>query len=84
VVALLELLLSGVATQKGVVVLVYAVAKVLTSHADAGSLPALELAVVNKVPFLHTAAVWYSCTNPGLRLLATTSSDGGLKPLMQW
>jgi len=56
VVALLELLMSGVAAQKGVAVLVYAVAKVLTSHADAGSLPALELAVIDKVLFLHAAA----------------------------
>jgi len=53
VVALLELLLSGVAPQKGVAMLVDPVAEVLTGHADAGSLPALELAVVNKIPFLH-------------------------------
>ena len=56
-IALLKLLLSGVAAQKGVAVLVDPVAEVLTGHADAGSLPALELAVVNKVPFLHTFAV---------------------------
>jgi len=57
VVALLELLLPGVAVQKGVAVLVDAVAEVLTGHANACSLPALELAVIDKVPFLHALAV---------------------------
>ena len=56
-IALLKLLLSGVAAEKGVAVLIDAVAEVLTGHADAGSLPALELAVVNKIPFLHALAV---------------------------
>jgi len=54
---LLELFLPGVAAQKGVAVLVYAVAEVLTGHADAGSLPTLKLAVIDKVPFLHALAV---------------------------
>jgi len=57
VVALLKLLLPGVAAQKGVAVLVYAVAEVLTGHANAGSLPALKLAVVKKAPFLHALAL---------------------------
>ena len=56
-IALLKLLLPGVTAQKGVAVLVDAVAEVLTGHADAGPLPALELTVVNKVPFLHALAV---------------------------
>ena len=52
-VALLKLLLSGVATEKGVAVLVDAVAEVLTGHANAGSLPTLKLAVVEEIPLLH-------------------------------
>ena len=53
-IALLKLLLSGVAAEKGVAVLIDAVAEVLTGHADAGPLPILKLAVIDKVPFLHT------------------------------
>ena len=56
-IALLKLLLPGVTAEKGVAVLVDAVTKVLTGHADAGPLPALELAVIDKVPFLHALAV---------------------------
>ena len=52
-IALLKLLLSGVAAEKGVAVLIDAVAEVLTGHANAGSLPTLKLAVIDKVPFLH-------------------------------
>ena len=54
---MLKLLLSGVAAEKGVAVPIDAVAEVLTGHADAGPLPALELTVVNKAPFLHALAV---------------------------
>ena len=50
---MLKLLLPGVTAQKGVAVLVDAVAEVLTGHADTGSLPVLKVSVVNKVPFLH-------------------------------
>ena len=50
---MLKLLLSGVAAQKGVAVLVDPVAEVLTGHANAGSLPALKVSIVDKVPFLH-------------------------------
>ena len=53
VVALLKLLLSGVATEKGVAVLVDAVAEVLTGHANTGSFPALKLALVDEIPLLH-------------------------------
>ena len=54
---MLELLLPSIAAQKGVAVLVCAIAEVLTGHADAGSLPTLKLAVIDKVPFLHALAV---------------------------
>ena len=54
---MLQLPLPSVASDKGVAVLVDAVAEVLTGHANAGSLPALELAVIDKVPFLHALAV---------------------------
>ena len=52
-VALLKLLLSGVATENGVAVLVNAVAKVLTGHANTGSFPALKLPFVDEIPLLH-------------------------------
>ena len=54
VVALLQLPLPSVASDKGVAVLVDAVAEVLTGHANAGSHPALKVLIVNKVPFLHS------------------------------
>ena len=54
---MLKLLLSGVAAQKGVAVLVDPVTEVLTGHANAGSFPALELAVIDKIPILHAFAV---------------------------
>ena len=53
VVALLELLLPGVAAQKSVAVLVDPVAEVLTGHANTGSFPALKLALVDEIPLLH-------------------------------
>ena len=52
-VALLKLLLSGVATEKGVAVLVDAVAEVLTGHANTGSFPALKLVVVDEIPLFR-------------------------------
>ena len=64
-VALLELLLPGVAAQKSVAVLVDPVAEVLTGHANAGSLPTLKLAVIDKVPFLHKYPKQYACTSTG-------------------
>ena len=52
-VALLKLLLSGVATEKGVAVLVDAVAEVLTGQANTGPFPALKLPFVDEIPLLH-------------------------------
>ena len=34
--------------------LIDAVSEVLAGHADAASLPALQLSLVNKIPFLHS------------------------------
>ena len=62
---MLKLLLSGVASQKGMAVLVDPVAEVLTGHANAGSLPTLKLAVIDKVPFLHKYPKQYACTSTG-------------------
>ena len=56
VITLLQLPLPSVASDKGVAVLVDAVAEVLTGHANAGSHPALKVLIVNKVPFLHSPA----------------------------
>ena len=53
VIALRQLLLPEVAAKKRVAVAVYAVTEVLARHADAGTLPPLQLAIVNKVPLLH-------------------------------
>jgi len=53
VIPLLKLFLPGVAAEKGVAVLIDAVAEVLTGHTDARSLPTLKLVVIDKVPFLH-------------------------------
>ena len=50
---LLQLLLSGVAAYHRVAVLIHPVGEVLTGHADAGSLPALKLSVVDKGPILY-------------------------------
>ena len=70
-IALLKLLLSGVAAEKGVAVLIDAVAEVLTGHANAGSLPTLKISVVDKSPFLHEYPKQYACTNTGGRFGAT-------------
>ena len=59
----MELLLFGVAAEKGVAVLVDPVAEVLTGHTDAGSLPDLKISVVDKSPFLHGYPQQYACTS---------------------
>ena len=51
--ALLELLLPKRATEQRVAVLIYPIGEVLKGYADAGSLPALRLSVVDKGPYLH-------------------------------
>ena len=50
---MLQLPLPSVASDKGVAVLVDAVAEVLTGHANTGSFPALKLSFVNEIPLLH-------------------------------
>ena len=45
-----------VAPQKGLTVLVNAISEVLAGHADAFALPALKLAFVDEIPFLHLLA----------------------------
>jgi len=57
----------AVAGGKSVAVLIDALAEVLTGHPDAGSLPALELAVIDKVPPLHTKHL-FSTDVPSLGL----------------
>ena len=61
----MKLLSAAITAQKGVAVLVDAVAEVLTGHANAGSLPALKLAIDNKVPFLHGYPLQHKCTDTG-------------------
>jgi len=71
VVALLKLLLSGVAAEKRLAELIDVIAKVLTGHANASSLPALKVSVVNKAPFLHTPHLQYICTRSSMMLQAS-------------
>jgi len=59
----MKLLPAGITAKKGVAVLVDAVAEVLTGHANAGSLPALDLAIDNKVPFLHGYPLQHTCSD---------------------
>ena len=71
VVALLKLLLSGVAAEKRLAELIDVTAKVLTGHANASSLPALKASVVNKAPFLHTPGLQYIWTRSSTMLQAS-------------
>ena len=52
-IALLKLLLSGIAAEKGAAVLFNAINKVLAGHADHPAFPTLQLPIINKVPLLH-------------------------------
>ena len=55
VIALGKLFLADVAAEQGSAVLVSPVSEVLAGHADAGSLPPLQLALVDEIPVLHGA-----------------------------
>ena len=50
---LLQLTSAEVADQDCAAVLVDAIGKVLAGHADAFAFPALKLAFVDEIPFLH-------------------------------
>ena len=50
---LLQLTSAEVAAQDCAAVLVNAISEVLAGHADAFALPALKLAFVDEIPFLH-------------------------------
>ena len=52
-IALLELLLAEIAGHHRSAVAIDSVGKVLTGQADARTLPDLELALVDEIPFLH-------------------------------
>jgi hypothetical protein len=51
--SLLQLTSAEVAAKDRAAVLVNAISEVLAGHADAFALPALKLAFVDKIPFLH-------------------------------
>ena len=53
VLALLQLLLSEVAAQQGVAVLIHPVVEALAGDADAAALLSLQLPLVNERPLLH-------------------------------
>jgi hypothetical protein len=56
VLTLLQLTSAEVAAQDRAAVLVNAISKVLAGHAAAFALPALKLAFVDEIPFLHALA----------------------------
>ena len=58
----LQLPLSEVASREGAAVTIHSVGEVLASDADLSPLPALELSVVDELPFLHKHLTWYACT----------------------
>jgi hypothetical protein len=51
--SLLKLTSAEVAAQDRAAVLVNAISEVLAGHADTFALPALKLAFVDEIPFLH-------------------------------
>jgi hypothetical protein len=53
VIALLELLLTEVASNHRSAVSIHAIGEVLTSQADPGSFPVLQLPLIHKIPLLH-------------------------------
>ena len=53
VVALRQLALPEVAGQQRVAVTIHAIGEVLARHANDTTLPALQVAIVNKIPLLH-------------------------------
>ena len=52
----MQLTSAEVAAKEGAAVLVDAMSEVLAGHADAFALPALKLAFVDEIPFLHVLA----------------------------
>tara|TARA_B100001173_G_scaffold281803_1_gene266238 strand:+ start:260 stop:445 length:186 start_codon:yes stop_codon:yes gene_type:complete len=54
--SLLKLTSAEVASKERAAVLVNAISEVLAGHADAFALPALKLAFVDEIPFLHVLA----------------------------
>ena len=64
VLALSKLLLPEVAGNAGVAMPVDAVGEVLTGHADVGAFPALQVVLIDKIPFLHRSTpLKYACTS---------------------
>ena len=53
---MLQLASAEIAAKDSAAVLVNAIGKVLAGHADAFALPALKLAFVDEIPFLHALA----------------------------
>ena len=53
VIALLELLLPEVARHHRSAMGIHAIGEVLTSQADPGSFPVLQLPLIHKIPLLH-------------------------------
>ena len=61
-VALSQLALPEVATHHRVAVLIDAIGEVLARHADGGTLPPLQVALVNEIPALQKPFYKYICT----------------------
>ena len=56
VITLTQLFLTNIAAHQRAAVLIDSVSEVLAGHADAFTLPALKLAFVDEIPFLHAIA----------------------------
>ena len=76
--ALLKLLLSEVAAQHRVAVLIDSVSEVLAGHADHAAFPVLKVALVDKIPLLYALAVQYSCTSGKVVRAATSQPEENL------
>ena len=72
----MQLTSAEVAAKDRAAVLVNAISKVLAGHADAFALPALKLAFVDEIPFLHALAEQYRCIKPDR---AYPSTNGGFR-----
>ena len=61
---MLQLTSAELAAKDSAALMVNAISKVLAGHADAFALPALKLAFVDEIPFLHVLAEQYRCISP--------------------
>ena len=71
VIALTQLLLTGIAAHQRAAVLIDSVSEVLADHAKTCTLPTLQVVILDKAPLLHTNRRKYICTTLRSGFLAT-------------